>query len=153
MDKTKTAMGSRLLKSYLISPSKSKEEILRRQNLTEKLINEFLIKSELTSLLFEIYDLERLTGKVACGTLNARDVLQLKNSLKVLPSINEILKKLDLEEIETFRDLYILLDNSIKEDVPLTIKEGGIIKDGFNQEIDELRSIKLNGKDFISKFE
>ena len=153
MDKTKTAMGSRLLKSYLISPSKSKEEIIRRQNLTEKLINEFLIKSELTSLLFEIYDLERLTGKVACGTLNARDVLQLKNSLKVLPSINEILKKLDLEEIETFKDLYILLDNSIKEDVPLTIKEGGIIKDGFNQEIDELRSIKLNGKDFISKFE
>ena len=153
MDKTKTAMGSRLLKSYLISPSKSKEEIIRRQNLTEKLINEFLIKSELTSLLFEIYDLERLTGKVACGTLNARDVLQLKNSLKVLPSINEILKKLDLEEIETFRDLYILLDNSIKEDVPLTIKEGGIIKDGFNQEIDELRSIKINGKDFISKFE
>ncbi len=153
MDKTKTAMGSRLLKSYLISPSKSKEEIIRRQNLTEKLINEFLIKSELTTLLFEIYDLERLTGKVACGTLNARDVLQLKNSLKVLPSINEILKKLDLEEIETFRDLYILLDNSIKEDVPLTIKEGGIIKDGFNQEIDELRSIKLNGKDFISKFE
>ena len=153
MDKTKTAMGSRLLKSYLISPSKSKEEIVRRQNLTEKLINEFLIKSELTSLLFEIYDLERLTGKVACGTLNARDVLQLKNSLKVLPSINEILKKLDLEEIETFRDLYILLDNSIKEDVPLTIKEGGIIKDGFNQEIDELRSIKINGKDFISKFE
>ncbi len=153
MDKTKTAMGSRLLKSYLISPSKSKEEIIRRQNLTEKLINEFLIKSELTTLLFEIYDLERLTGKVACGTLNARDVLQLKNSLKVLPSINEILKKLDLEELETFRDLYILLDNSIKEDVPLTIKEGGIIKDGFNQEIDELRSIKLNGKDFISKFE
>ena len=153
MDKTKTAMGSRLLKSYLISPSKSKEEIVRRQNLTEKLINEFLIKSELTSLLFEIYDLERLTGKVACGTLNARDVLQLKNSLKVLPSINEILKKLDLEEIETFRDLYILLDNSIKEDVPLTIKEGGIIKDGFNHEIDELRSIKINGKDFISKFE
>ena len=153
MDKTKTAMGSRLLKSYLISPSKSKEEIIRRQNLTEKLINEFLIKSELTSLLFEIYDLERLTGKVACGTLNARDVLQLKNSLKVLPSINEILKKLDLEEIETFRDLYILLDNSIKEDVPLTIKEGGIIKDGFNHEIDELRSIKINGKDFISKFE
>ena len=153
MDKTKTAMGSRLLKSYLISPSKSKEEIIRRQNLTEKLINEFLIKSELTSLLFEIYDLERLTGKVACGTLNARDVLQLKNSLKVLPSINEILKKLDLEEIETFKDLYILLDHSIKEDVPLTIKEGGIIKDGFNQEIDELRSIKLNGKDFISKFE
>jgi DNA mismatch repair protein MutS len=153
MDKTKTAMGSRLLKSYLISPSKSREEITRRQNLTEKLINEFLIKSELTSLLFEIYDLERLTGKVACGTLNARDVLQLKNSIKVLPSINEILKKLNLEEIETFDDLYTLLDNSIKEDVPLTIKEGGIIKDGFNQEIDELRSIKLNGKDFISKFE
>lgn len=153
MDKTKTAMGSRLLKSYLISPSINKDEILRRQNLTEKLINEFLLKSELKSFLYEIYDLERLTGKVVCSNLNARDLLQLKTSIKVIPDINNILKSLGEKELETFDDLYNLLESSIKEDVPLTIKEGNIIKDGFNSEIDELRSIKSGGKDFISKFE
>ena len=153
MDKTKTAMGSRLLKSYLISPSINKDEILRRQNLTEKLINEFLLKSELKSFLYEIYDLERLTGKVVCSNLNARDLLQLKTSIKVIPDINNILKSLGEPLLETFDDLYNLLDSSIKEDVPLTIKEGNIIKDGFNSEIDELRSIKSGGKDFISKFE
>ena len=153
MDKTKTAMGSRLLKSYLISPSINKDEILRRQNLTEKLINEFLLKSELKSYLYEIYDLERLTGKVVCSNLNARDLLQLKTSIKVIPDINSILKSLGERELETFDELYNLLESSIKEDVPLTIKEGNIIKDGFNSEIDELRSIKSGGKDFISKFE
>ena len=153
MDKTKTAMGSRLLESYLISPSINKAEILRRQNLTEKLINEFLLKSELKSYLYEIYDLERLTGKVVCSNLNARDLLQLKTSIKVIPDINNILKSLGERELETFDELYNLLESSIKEDVPLTIKEGNIIKDGFNSEIDELRSIKSGGKDFISKFE
>ena len=153
MDKTKTAMGSRLLKSYLISPSINKDEILRRQNLTEKLINEFLLKSELKSFLYEIYDLERLTGKVVCSNLNARDLLQLKTSIKVIPDINNILKSLGENELETFDELYNLLESSIKEDVPLTIKEGNIIKDGFNSEIDELRTIKSGGKDFISKFE
>ena len=153
MDKTKTAMGSRLLKSYLISPSINKEEILRRQNLTEKLINEFLLKSELKSFLYEIYDLERLTGKVVCSNLNARDLLQLKSSIKVIPDINNILKSLGEPLLETFDDLYNILENSIKEDVPLTVKEGNIIKDGFNSEVDELRSIKSGGKDFISKFE
>ena len=153
LDRTKTAMGSRLLKSYLISPSIDKYEIQRRQNLVEKLIEEFLLKSELKTLLFEIYDLERLTGKVACSNLNARDVLQLKTSIKVFPDINEILKQLNLKELETFKELYELLENAIKEEVPLTIKEGGIIKDGFNPEIDELRNIKNNGKEFISNFE
>ena len=153
MDKTKTAMGSRLLKSYLISPSINKDEILRRQNLTEKLINEFLLKSELKSFLYEIYDLERLTGKIVCSNLNARDLLQLRTSIKVIPDINNILKSLGEKELETFDELYNLLEISIKEDVPLTIKEGNIIKDGFNREIDELRSIKSGGKDFISKFE
>ena len=153
MDKTKTAMGSRLLKSYIISPSIDKKEITRRQDLTEKLINEFIIKSELRELLYEIYDLERLTGKVACNTLNARDMIQLKNSLKVLPSINKHMKALGLEKIETFDKICKLIDESIKEDAPLTLHESGIIKDGFNKDIDELRNIKTNGKDFISDFE
>jgi len=153
LDKTKTAMGSRLLKSYLISPLCNKEEIIERHDLVEKLINEFLLKSELKNYLYEIYDLERLTGKVACSNLNARDMLQLKNSIRVLPEINNVLKSLELPALETFDYLFDLLERAIKEEVPLTIKEGGIIKDGFNAEVDELRSIKTNGKDFISKFE
>ena len=153
MDKTKTAMGSRLLKSYIISPSIDKNEIIRRQDLVEKLINEFILKSELKNYLYEIYDLERLTGKVACSNLNARDMIQLKNSLKVFPDINLILKELGLDEIETFDYLVDLIERAIREDSPITIKDGGLIKDGFNNEIDELKSIKTNGKDFISNFE
>ena len=153
MDKTKTAMGSRLLRSYIISPSIDKEEIIKRQNLTEKLINEFILKEELRGYLYEIYDLERLTGKVACSTLNARDMIQLKNSLVTLPKINDVLNKLNLEKVETFEALSTLIENSIKEDPPIGLKEGNIIKSGFNKEIDELRSIKSNGKEFISNFE
>ncbi len=153
MDKTKTAMGSRLLKSYIISPSIDKEEIIKRQNLIELLINEFILKEELRNYLFEIYDLERLTGKVACSSLNPRDMIQLKNSLVTIPKINEVLVKLNLEPLQTFDSLSTLIDNSIKEDPPITLKEGNIIKSGFNKEIDELRSIKSNGKEFISNFE
>lgn len=153
MDKTKTAMGSRLLKSYIISPSIDKTEIIKRQNLVEKLMTEFLLKSELKEYLYEIYDLERLTGKVVCSNLNAKDLLQLKTSIKVIPDINNILETLGEEKIETFNELYLILENSIKDDVPLTVKDGGIIKEGYDKEVDELRSIKSGGKDFISNFE
>ena len=153
MDKTKTAMGSRLLKSYIISPSIDKTEIIKRQNLVEKLMTEFLLKSELKEYLYEIYDLERLTGKVVCSNLNARDLLQLKTSIKVIPDINNILETFGEEKIETFNELYLILENSIKDDVPLTVKDGGIIKEGYDKEVDELRSIKSGGKDFISNFE
>ena len=153
MDKTRTAMGSRLLKSYIISPSIDKEEIKRRQDLTEKLINEFILKSELRDYLYEIYDLERLSGKVACSSLNPKDLIQLKNSLKVLPQVNEIIIKLGLEKLETFDSLAELIDSAIIEEPPFTLHDGGIIKTGFNKDVDELRSIKTNGKDFISNFE
>ncbi len=153
MDKTKTAMGSRLLKSFIISPILDKKEIEKRHNLVGLLIKEFLYKSELKNFLYEIYDLERLTGKVACSNVNAHDLLHLKNSIKVLPDINLILEELKLEKLDTFDELVVLLEKSIDEDAPITIKEGNIIKDGYNKEIDELRSIRKNGKDFISKFE
>ena len=153
LDKTKTAMGSRLLKSYIISPLLNKDEIIRRQNIVELLIKEFLYKSELKTYLYEIYDLERLTGKIVCNNVNARDLLQLKKSLSVLPDINLILKELNLEELNTFPELVTLLEKSINEDAPLLLKEGNLIKDGYNSEIDELRNIRKNGKDFISKFE
>lgn len=153
MDKTKTAMGSRLLKSFIISPCIDTNEIQSRHDLVEKLINEFLLKSELKTYLYEIYDLERLCGKIVCSSLNARDLIQLKNSIKVLPDINNILDSLSLPKLKTFDEIYNLLDKSINEDSPITIKEGNIIKSGFNSEIDELRNIKNNGKEFISNFE
>ncbi len=153
LDKTKTAMGSRLLKSYIISPLLNKDEIIKRQNIVELLIKEFLYKSELKTYLYEIYDLERLTGKIVCNNVNARDLLQLKKSLSVLPDINLILKELNLEEIGTFPELVTLLDKSINENAPILLKEGNLIKDGYNSEVDELRNIRKNGKDFISKFE
>ena len=153
LDKTKTAMGSRLLKSFIISPSLKKDEITKRHDLIELFSKEFLLTSELKEYLYEIYDLERLCGKVSISNINARDMIQLKNSLKVLPQINSVFKKLGLAELPTFENICELLEKAIDEDAPITIKEGGIIKSGYNDELDELKSIRKSGKDFISKFE
>lgn len=153
LDKTKTSMGSRMLKEFILKPVVSESEINKRHNLIDLFKKEFMSISELRDFLYQIYDLERLVGKVSINTLNGRDLLQLKSSLGVLPDINLILENIGLEKVETFSELYELLDKSIDLDAPVTIKEGGLIKDGFNKELDELKSIRKNGKDFISKFE
>lgn len=153
LDKTKTAMGSRLLKEFILRPLIDKNEIIKRQDLVLKFNEEFLLKSELKEYLYEIYDLERLTGKVVCSNLNGRDLLQLNSSLKMIPLINKILEKLNLDQLKEFNELTELLDASIDLDAPVTIKEGGVIKDGYHEYLDELRSIRRNGKDFISRFE
>ena len=153
LDKTKTSMGSRMLKEFILKPVVSEEEINKRHDLIDLFKKEFMSISELREFLYQIYDLERLVGKVSINTLNGRDLLQLKSSLGVLPDINLILENIGLEKVETFSELYELLDKSIDLDAPVTIKEGGLIKDGFNKELDELKSIRKNGKDFISKFE
>ena len=153
LDKTKTSMGSRLLKEFILKPLTNVKDIEERHDLIELLNKEFLLKSELKEFLYEIYDLERLVGKVSISSVNARDLLQLKNSIRVLPDINLILESLNLEKVKVFPELYDLLENSIDIDAPITIKEGGIIKAGFSSELDELKSIRKNGKDFISKFE
>ena len=153
LDKTKTSMGSRMLKEFILKPVVSEEEINKRHDLIDLFKKEFMSISELREFLYQIYDLERLVGKVSINTLNGRDLLQLKSSLGVLPDINLILENIGLEKVETFSELYDLLDKSIDLDAPVTIKEGGLIKDGFNKELDELKSIRKNGKDFISKFE
>ena len=153
LDKTKTSMGSRMLKEFILKPVVSESEINKRHDLIDLFKKEFMIISELRDFLYQIYDLERLVGKVSINTLNGRDLLQLKSSLGVLPDINLILENIGLEKVETFSELYDLLDKSIDLDAPVTIKEGGLIKDGFNKELDELKSIRKNGKDFISKFE
>lgn len=153
LDKTKTSMGSRMLKEFILKPVVSESEINKRHDLIDLFKKEFISISELRDFLYQIYDLERLVGKVSINTLNGRDLLQLKSSLGVLPDINLILENIGLEKVETFSELYDLLDKSIDLDAPVTIKEGGLIKDGFNKELDELKSIRKNGKDFISKFE
>ena len=153
LDKTKTSMGSRMLKEFILKPVVSESEINKRHDLIDLFKKEFMSISELRDFLYQIYDLERLVGKVSINTLNGRDLLQLKSSLGVLPDINLILENIGLEKVETFSELYDLLDKSIDLDAPVTIKEGGLIKDGFNSELDELKSIRKNGKDFISKFE
>ncbi len=154
LDKTKTAMGSRLLKSYIENPSVSKQEIEKRYDLIETLLEEFILTSDLRGYLDEVYDLQRLSGRVAFGNTNAKDMLQLKSSIKVLPQIREILLKINFcDDCQTLSDLYELLDKAIYENPPISIKEGYLIKEGYNQELDELKSLRKGGKDFIAKFE
>ena len=153
LDKTKTAMGSRLLKTYIENPLIDKEEINKRYDIVETLLNEFILKEDLQNLLYEVYDLERLSGRIAFSNANGRDLLQLKKSLKVLPDINNILKAINYKEVDELTDLYELIDNSIYEDPPVSIKEGYLIKSGYSKELDELKDIRSGGKDFIARFE
>ena len=154
LDKTKTAMGSRMLKNFLLNPLKDKDKINERYDFVEALNNNFLLRDELMRDLYEVYDLERLCGKVTCGSLNARDVLQIKNSLKVLPDINRILKELKFDiKVDEHKEIYDLLEKAIYEDPPITIKEGYLIKEGYNEELDELKKIRSGGKDFIASIE
>ncbi len=154
LDKTKTAMGSRMLKNFIENPLIDKAEINRRYDMVEVLLKEFILKGDLQNLLFEVYDLERLSGRVAFGNANARDLIQLKTSLRTLPDIKNIINKLGFyRDIETIPELYNLLENSIYENPPLSIKEGYLIKDGYNSELDELKSLRKGGKDFVARFE
>ncbi len=154
LDKTKTAMGSRMLKQMIENPLIDKEEIENRYDMVSKLLEEFLLKDELKDLLKEVYDLERLAGRVSFGNANARDLLQLKSSLKVLPRIKEIVSELKFNlVIDDLTDLYALLDKSIYENPPITLKEGYLIKSGYNKELDDLKLARKGGKDFIAKLE
>ena len=154
LDKSKTAMGSRKIKAWLTNPLRNKEEILDRYHKIEVFNNGFIETDELKNLLYQIYDLERLCAKVICGNLNARDLLQIKTSLSVLPRVKEIVKELGLDyTINTHDELYELLEKSIYENPPISVREGYLIKDGYNEELDELKSIRSGGKDFIAEFE
>ena len=154
LDKCKTAMGSRKLKSWMLNPLKNKDAINARYDKIEKLNNEFILKDELKNLLYEVYDIERLSGKVINGSLNARDLIQLKKSIGVLPEIKKITGKLGFDyDIDTHEKIFELLEKSLVEEPPISIKEGYMIKTGFNSELDELREIRSGGKDFVAAFE
>ena len=154
LDKTKTAMGGRFLKESIENPLTDVKEIKRRYSIIETLLTEFILREELREVLNNVYDLERLSSRICYGNLNGRDLIQLKTTLKSLPRINEILTSLNYgKNIETLQELYSLLDESINESPPLSIKEGSLIKKGYSDELDELRSISSGSKDFILNLE
>ena len=154
LDKNKTAMGSRYLKYNIENPLRDKDEIERRYNMVEKLSTEFILRDDLINELGNVYDLERLAGRITYGNLNAKDLLQLKTSLAHLPKIKEILEKINYDKkLETLEELYQLLDRTILEDAPFTLHEGHLIKEGYNEELDELKKISSGSKDFILELE
>ena len=160
IDYTKTAMGSRKLKSWLSQPLTDLNKINNRLGNTKAYSTEFDISSELRNIFEEIYDLERILAKVTFETANARDLIALKNSLKVIPLIKENLSMTNIrelnntgEKIDSLEDLFDLLERSINEDPPFTVREGNLIKDTFNPELDELREITQKGKEWISALE
>ena len=154
LDNTKTAMGSRKLRQWIEAPLIEKKKIDKRYNIVSKLMDEFILCEDLRKNLYEVYDLERLSGRIALGNANARDLIQLRNSLKVLPVIKQMLKEINFYyDIDTLDSLYKLLDSAIYEEPPITLKEGYLIKEGYSKKLDELKSLRSNGKDFISKFE
>ena len=154
LDKNKTAMGSRYLKYNIENPLTNKDEIKRRYDMIEKLSTEFILRDDLIKELGNVYDLERLAGRITYGNLNAKDLLQLKNSLAHLPAIKKILEEINYDKkLETLEELYQLLDKTILEDAPFTLHEGHLIKEGYNEELDELKRISSGSKDFILELE
>ena len=154
LDKNKTAMGSRFLKHNIENPLTNRKLIERRYDFVAKLSTEFILRDDLIKALGEVYDLERIVGRITYGNLNAKDLLQLKGSLKALPDIKKILEEINYDrEIDTLDDLYQLLDRTILEDAPFTLHEGHLIKNGYNSELDELKSLSSGSKDFILNIE
>ena len=160
LDKTKTAMGARMLRSYIEQPLIDKESIIKRQKAIEELNKSLITRDELREYLSPIYDLGRLISKVAYKSANPRDLIALLNSLKMLPHIKTVIQdfksplfKEITEELDVLDDITSLIDNSINEDPPINIKEGGIIKEGYNEEVDRLRKAKTEGKTWLAELE
>ena len=160
LDETKTAMGGRLLKQWIDRPLIDKNAISVRLELVETFINAYFEKQELREKLKEVYDLERLAGRVAFGNVNARDLLQLKRSLQQIPFIQRIVEQLDNEEAKQFanrldscEEVIDLLEKAIVENPPISVKDGNIIQDGYNEELDRYRDASKNGKQWIAQLE
>ena len=160
LDFTKTAMGSRLLRKWLEYPLLSPKKINDRLNAVANLVSDFSLRNNLREQLKEIYDFERLLTRMEVGTANARDMNALKSSLYVLPTIKKSLSKATAkllvnihQKISTYDDLVVLIDKAIVEDPSFSIREGGFIKDGYNQELDEYRNIAKNSKRLLQQME
>ena len=160
LDRTKTAMGGRLLRKYIEQPLIDKEKIARRLDAVEALCRKSVDREELREYLHTIYDLERLLGKVSYKTANPRDLIAFRNSLSMLPSLRTILADFEaplLKDIyanmDPLEDIHRLIENAIEEEPPIALKEGGIIKEGFHETIDALRKAKTDGKKWLAALE
>ena len=160
LDKCKTAMGSRFLKKAITFPLKDKDKLEKRYDIINLMKKSFIETDDLRNNLDAIYDLERIVGKISYENLNSKDLLQLKKSLSVLPEISILLKKIKINDyfniskyLNDVKELYKLIDDSIDEDAPFSIKEGNVIKKGYSEELEQLRNININGKDYLLSLE
>ena len=160
MDETKTAMGSRLLKQWMERPLISLSQIQDRQDKVQVLLDNYFERSSLQEQLIKVYDLERLAGRVAYGNVNGRDLIQLKTSLEQVPKIKYTLETLDAPALEDLtkgldplEDVAALIKKSIVDDPPISVTEGGVIKDGYNQQLDQYRDAMENGKEWIASLQ
>ncbi|MGN1148455.1 MAG: DNA mismatch repair protein MutS, partial [Lachnospiraceae bacterium] len=160
LDKTKTAMGGRTLRSYIEQPLIDKEEIEKRLDAVEELSNDSVSRDEIREYLNPIYDLERLLSRVSYKTANPRDLIAFRNSLEMLPHIKTVLGAFEKdiltrirEEIDGLEDICSLIAGAIEEEPPISIREGGIIKEGFDEDIDKLRNAKRDGKKWLAELE
>ncbi len=160
LDKTKTAMGARLLRSYIEQPLINKEEIVKRQNFVEEINKSLITREELREYLEPIYDLERLIGRIAYNTAGPRELIAFKTSVNMLPHIKRLLNEFNgslIEEIKNelddLSDIAMMIDGAIADEPPIAVKEGGIIKDGYNSEVDRLRAAKTEGKNWLAELE
>lgn len=160
LDKTKTAMGARMLRKCVEQPLIDKKEIVLRLDAVEELKNQAISREEIREYLSPVYDLERLLTKITYGTANPRDLIAFKTSLEMLPPIRYLLEEMQsdlLKEIykdmDSLEDLCSLLKSAIRDEPPIAMKEGNIIRDGYNEEVDKLRRAKSDGKDWLAKLE
>ena len=160
LDKTRTAMGARLLRTWIEQPLISREDILKRQNAIEELNLNYISREELGEYLNPVYDLERLIGRISYKTANPRDLLAFRNSIAMVPHIKRLLgeftsdalKELE-QELDPLEDLEDLITRAIVEEPPITVREGGMIRDGYNEEADRLRHAKTEGKTWLAELE
>jgi len=158
---THTPMGARLLKKFILQPLTDVDDINQRLNVVQKFKDDIFLRSDLREELRVIGDLERFINRINyIGRTNARDLINIKNSLEIIPKIKELLEKAEIPEIfkfvskiRAFNDIKSLIDVSLKDNPPTTIREGNIIKDGFNNEVDQLRDIIHNGKKYVLEYE
>jgi DNA mismatch repair protein MutS len=160
LDRTVTSMGARTLRRWVEQPLVNTGDIEERLEAVAEFKDKFMVRMELRELLKKVYDIERLTGKVVMGSANCRDLVSLKNSLMQVPYIKEILSSCNsrlavknLEMMESLEDVVDLIERSIVDDPPLSVKEGGIIREGFSEEVDKLRKASAGGKDWILSLE
>ena len=160
LDKTSTSMGGRLLRRWLNDPLLDVNEIQERLNSVQELKENMMLKGEILETLKKVYDIERLAGKMAYGNANARDMITLKNSLEKLPIVKQVLAQCEsfklkelYENLDELKDIFELIDKAIVEEPPMTVKDGGIIKLGYDEEIDKLKTATTEGKNWIIKLE